>query len=375
MRILFIVTNVDSALLSHRKELALAAQRFGYDTTVVAKDTGERKTIESLGLKFINVPLERTGMNIWKELKTFWFLYSLYRRKKPDIVHQIGLKVVLWGGLAARLAKVKGVVNAISGLGILFDEEHIESLTTRLLIKVLKYPHKRSNIRVIFQNDEDKSLFLDNGIIKENQSVLIKGSGVDLVDFAYSSEPNNGIIKVIFTARMIIEKGVLDLVNAANRIKEKYYKSVQFLLCGSIDSNPNAISEEKLLQICDGNYIRWLGYRSDIKELLISSHIVVLPSYYREGLPKSLIEATAIGRPIITTNSVGCKEAVIEGYNGFLIPIKNPKILAERLTLLIDNKALRLEFGMNSRKIAERDFSIENVIAKHLDLYRQLDEN
>jgi glycosyltransferase involved in cell wall biosynthesis len=372
---LFIVVNHDWFFLSHRKEIALAAKRVGYNISIVTKDTGKRKIIEDLGLKFIDLPLDSTGMNIWKEIKTFRFLYTLYRFAKPDIVHQVGLKMMLWGGLAAKLGKVKGVINAITGLGILFAEENFKSLKTRCLLHVLRYSHNRNNLKVIFQNNEDKSLFLDYKIIKAEQSSMIKGSGVDLFDFAYSPEPTHGKIKVVLTARMVEDKGVLDLIDAANLLKAEYCKNVQFILCGGIDSNPKAITEEKLLHFCDGEYICWLGHRSDIKNILINSHIFVLPSYYKEGLPKSLIEAAAIGRPIVTTNSVGCKETVIDGYNGFLITIKKPVELAERLKQLFDNKALRIEFGINSRKIAERDFSIESVVAKHLDIYKQMKGN
>jgi glycosyltransferase involved in cell wall biosynthesis len=171
---------------------------------------------------------------------------------------------------------------------------------------------------------------------------------------------------------MIKEKGVFELIEAANILKEKYQNKVRFLLCGGIDDNPKAISKEELKKNCDNDYIQWLGYRTDVKELLEKSHIVAFPSYYKEGLPKSLIEACAIGRPIVTTDSIGCKDAVIDGYNGFLIPIKNSQALAGKLEILIKDKALRMQMGRNSRKLAERDFSIEKVIEKHIEIYNLL---
>ena len=232
--------------------------------------------------------------------------------------------------------------------------------------------HNKNKIRVIFQNQEDKSIFVENSIVKEEQTVFIKGSGINLADFIYTPEPDTSKIKVILTARMIAEKGIYELVEAANSLKIEYEGKVQFLLCGGIDENPKALTEEQLNNMCDGNYIVWLGYRKDIKELLMDSHIVAFPSYYKEGLPKSLIEASAIGRPIIITNSVGCKDVVEDGVNGFLIPVKDSKALAAKLKILIDNKELRVQFGKNSRLIAERDFSIENVIEKHLATYSEL---
>lgn len=368
---LFIVVNVDWFFLSHRKDIAIAAKNQGYDVTIVTKDTGKRPDIERLGLRFIDLPMNRSGQNIKEELHTCWFLYRLYKKEKPDVVHHVGLKTILWGTLAAKLAGVKGVVNAVSGLGVFFSEEN-KSMVARLLPKVLRFSHHRPNLAVIFQNDEDKDLFLRNSIIKEKQTFYIKGSGVNLNEYCYTPEPEIGKIRVLLTARMIEEKGIFVLTDAAELLREQYQNKVEFLLCGGLDDNPKAIKKEELEAKCDGKYIQWLGYRTDVLDLLKDCHIVAFPSYYKEGLPKSLIEATAIGRPIVTTDSIGCRETVVDGYNGFLIPIKNSKALADKLQVLFDNKELRIKMGRNSRMLAERDFSIENVIEKHLKIYSLL---
>jgi glycosyltransferase involved in cell wall biosynthesis len=144
------------------------------------------------------------------------------------------------------------------------------------------------------------------------------------------------------------------------------------MLCGDIDNNPQSLSKVELESITDGEYIKWLGHRTDVRELLEQSHIFAFPSYYREGLPKSLIEACAVGRPIVTTDSIGCRDCVIDGYNGFLIPVKDSITLAEKLEILINDKKLRVNMGLNSRKLAEKDFSINNVIQKHLVIYNKL---
>lgn len=204
-----------------------------------------------------------------------------------------------------------------------------------------------------------------------DQIRFIKGSGVDLKTYAYTPEPVSDKIRILFTARMVEEKGVWVLVDAAEALREEYEGRVCFLLCGGLSSNPKAIKKEELNGRCDGNYIQWLGYRSDVPDLLRSSHIVAFPSYYREGVPKSLIEATAIGRPIVTTDSIGCKDTVEDGMNGFLVPIKESKTLAEKLRILIDDADLRKRMGLHSRQIAERDFSLEDVIAKHLAIYEE----
>ena len=373
MKRLFIVVNVDWFFLSHRKDIALAAQKAGWDVTIVTADTGKLKDVASLGLKVINLPMSRSGMNIGQELGTLRFLRKLYKRERPDVVHHVGMKTILWGTLAAKFAMVNGVVNAISGLGGFFAEDN-KGLMARVVPKVLKFSHNRKNLLCIFQNDEDKGLYVKNGIIKPEQARYIKGSGVHLDEFCYTPEPADGKIRVILTARMIVEKGVFILVEAAERLRSKYGDKVEFLLVGGIDDHPGAITKEHLETVCDGKYIQWLGYRTDVKELLQSSHIVAFPSYYMEGLPKSLIEADAIGRPVITCNSVGCKETVIDGYNGFLIPTKNVDALVDKLDLLITDDKLRQEMGRNSRKYAEEYFSIDVVIERHLNIYNELIE-
>lgn len=368
---LFIIVNVDWFFLSHRKDVALAAKEAGWDVTIVTADTGKLKDIEALGLKVINLPMSRSGMNIIEELKTLNWLSKLYKREKPAVVHHVGMKTILWGTLAAKFSRVHGVVNAISGLGGFFAEDN-KGVLARVMPMVLRFSHNRKNMLCIFQNDDDWGLYVKHGIIKHEQGRFIKGSGVDLNQFCYTPEPEEGKIKVMLTARMIVEKGVFLLTEAAERLRSKYEGKVQFLLVGGLDDHPGAITKEQLDSACDGEYIQWLGYRIDVRDLLKQCHIMAFPSYYMEGLPKSLIEADAIGRPIITSNSVGCKETLVDGYNGFLIQPKDVDALTEKLDLLISDKELRVTMGKNARKYAEDYFSIEVVKERHLAIYSEL---
>ena len=368
---LFIVVNVDWFFLSHRKDVALAAKETGWDVTVVTADTGKLKDIEALGLKTINLPMSRSGMNIVEELKTLNWLRKLYKREKPDVVHHVGMKTILWGTLAAKFSRVHGVVNAISGLGGFFAEDN-NGILAKVVPMVLRFSHTRKNLLCIFQNDDDWGLYVKHSIIKHEQGRFIKGSGVDLNQFCYTPEPEDGKIKVMLTARMIVEKGVFLLTEAAERLRSKYEGKVQFLLVGGLDDHPGAITKEQLDAVCDGEYIQWLGYRTDVRDLLKQCHIMAFPSYYMEGLPKSLIEADAIGRPIITSNSVGCKETLVDGYNGFLIQPKDVDALTEKLDLLLSDKNLRVKMGKNARKYAEDYFSIEVVKERHLAIYDEL---
>lgn len=370
---IFYVFSIDYQLISHRRPIVEEAVKRGWDVSVIAKETEYRQQIEKMGVRYINLPINRVGTNPIEELKTCWFLYKLYKTEKPDLVHHVSTKVVLWGGLMAKLAKVPRVVNAVNGLGTFFQNGEVDSWSKRLILQIMKFSHLRKNFITIIQNDDDKAFFIKHGIIPSNQLRLIHGSGVDLAEYAFSEEKCLTPLNLSFTSRMLREKGVLDVIKAALLLKDKYQDKLCFQLCGLIEEGPSAISKKELDELCDGKYIQYLGQRTDIKDLLADSAIVLLPSYYREGIPKSLIEATAIGRPIITTDSVGCRETVINGVNGFLIPVKSPDVLAKKIEVLINDAPLRKKMGIESRKIAEEKFSIDLVISKHFAIYSSFD--
>ena len=257
MKKLFIIVNVDWFFLSHRLPVALAAQKAGWDVTIVTADTGKLKDISALGLKVIDLPMSRSGMNLMEELGTLSFLTKLYKREKPDVIHHVGMKTILWGTLAAKFAKANGVVNAVSGLGGFFAEDN-KSLLAKVMPKVLRYSHHGQNLLVIFQNHEDEAMYVKKGIISGGQARFIKGSGVNLNEFCYTPEPAEGKINVILTARMIVEKGVLLLTEAAERLRSTYEDKVEFWLVGGLDDHPGAITKEQLDDACDDKYIKWL---------------------------------------------------------------------------------------------------------------------
>ena len=369
---LFIVVNQDWFFLSHRLPIGVAAQKAGYDVTIVSEDTGVSDQIRDAGLKTINLPINKAGTNLKDEIKTLFFLYKLFRQEKPDIVHLVGLKTMLWGSLACCLAGVRAMVSAVCGLGVLFDEQHAASVMSRSILKVFRLTHKGKNTKIIFQNNDDKTLFERAKIMKNEQCAFTNGSGIDLKNYDYTPEPIGGKIKVIFTARMVEDKGTLILIEAAKILEKDYKDKIQFLLCGGLDTNPNGITKKMLEDRCDGDYIQWLGHRKDVLELLKQSHIMAFPSWYREGLPKSVIEAEAIGRPVVTTDSVGCRDTVVDGENGFIIPVKDSVALAGSLKKLIDDPSLRLDMGKKARAFAVERFDIEDVVRVHLDVYNSI---
>lgn len=371
MKKLLMIVNEDRFFLSHRKEIAVAAQQAGWDVTIVCKDTGRLQEVEALGLKVLELPINPTGMNLRQELRTFLFLYSLYKKNRDAVVHHVGLKDILWGGLAAKLTGVRGVVNAVSGLGAIFSNNKM-GMTARGILTVMRFSNRRKRVKVIFQNQEDRNLFLQHGVITKDQIEFIKGSGVDLSEFKYVPEPKSEKLYVVFSARMVKEKGIIELIEAAEILRKDYENRLGFWLCGRLADNPDAISKEELLARCDGKYIQWLDFQQDMKTVLGLSHIMAFPSYYREGVPKSLIDACAVGRPIVTTNSIGCKDVVDDGVNGFLVPVKDSEALAQKLRILIEDKELRIRMGKASREKAEQEFDLEKVVEKHLEIYNKI---
>jgi glycosyltransferase involved in cell wall biosynthesis len=371
MKKLIMVVNEDRFFLSHRKDIALKAQTEGFDVTIVCKDTGRADEVKAFGFSMIELPINPTGMNLVEELKTFFFLWRLYQQQKPDIVHHVGLKTILWGGIAAKLSKVHGVVNAVCGLGVLFSGEK-PSFVARSVMQMMAWSNAGKNVQEIFQNEDDMQLFKQYGVVTDGQCNFVKGSGVDLDEFNYVPEPSDGKIRVIFTARMVKEKGTITLIEAAEKLRGEFGQKAEFLLCGDLSNNPDGIKKEELEARCDGVYLQWLGFRRDVRDLLMASHIMAFPSYYREGVPLSLIEACAIGRPIVTCDSIGCRDTVEDGVNGFLVSPRDSDALAEKLRVLILDKSLREAMGRMGRKKAEKEFSLKTVVDKHMEIYRRL---
>lgn len=368
---LLLIINEDRFFLTHRSRIATMAKEYGWDITLVTKDTGHRREIEEMGLKYLELPINPTGMNPKDELALFKYLKALFKKHPDSIIHLVGLKNILWGGLAARMVKTKGVLFAVSGLGTLFGENKSMVLSTAIQ-RVLSIGMHRKNGAVIFQNHEDEGLFIKNHIVGKCKKYFIKGSGVQLEKFKAPEREEKDTLKIIFTGRMLREKGVEDLISAAEILREKYQGKTEFILCGDISKNPKALTREQLINLTDGKYIKWLGHCDNIPELLDDADIMCFPSFYREGVPKSLLEASAAGLPIITTDSVGCRDTVEEGKNGFIVPPHSPMDIAKALENLIEDADLRKKMGKYSRKKAEKEYDVENVAKTHIEIYESL---
>ena len=365
-KLLFVVTE-DWYFVSHRLSLAIAALEAGFDVVVATRIRKHNEVIQKSGIRLISLEMSRRAGNPLLELMR---LILLYRRERPDIVHHVALKPVLFGSLAVCLGGSPAQVNAVAGLGWLFISRsrlaRFVSPTIRwLLARLLSVPR----CRVIVQNPDDAELLRKAGVPESNLR-MVRGAGVDMTVFSPDEEPPEPFC-VMMATRMLWDKGVGEFVEAARRIKESGFKA-RFVLVGDPDfENPASVPEATLKAWQNENVVEWLGHCDDMAAMFKTAHVVCLPSY-REGLPKVLIEAAACGKPIVTTDVPGCREIVRDGDNGLLVPVRDSAALSEALSRIIDNPELRVQMGKCSRQIALAEFSSEHVNAQTLDIYKEL---
>lgn len=369
-RLLFVVNN-PAFFLSHRLPLALRARDEGYDVHVATMDGPSVARIVELGLAHHVIPMSRSGKNPIQEIGSLYALWALFRRLRPHIVHAVTIKPVLYGGIAARLAGVPAYVAAISGLGFIFTRPARGVDFLRVAATVLyRLALGHRNSRVIFQNANDRDVLHKAGVVRTEQVVLIRGSGVDLDEFQARPEPDGPPV-AIMAARLLRDKGVLEFVEAA-RLAASDPAGLRWVLAGSPDpGNPASISLEQFESWRREGVVQCLGERSDIAQLYGDAHIAVLPSY-REGLPKSLVEAAACGRAVVTTDVPGCRDAIEPDVSGLLVPARDARALAQAVLRLARDGELRRGMGTEGRRLAEREFDIRKVAQAHLDIYQVL---
>jgi glycosyltransferase involved in cell wall biosynthesis len=372
-RLLFVV-NSAKYFLSHRLQLALAARDAGNDVCVAAPPEPESATIQARGFAFYPVPVRRGTVNPLSEAAAVAALIRLYRALRPNLVHHVTMKPVLYGTIAARLAGVPAIVNTVTGLGYLFVDGGARQRVLRTVFTALgrvAFHHPR--MRFIFQNPDDLEDFLAAGLTTETEVHLIRGSGVDTTTFAPTPEPAGAPV-VVLPSRMLWDKGVGEFVEAAGRLRAAG-NPARFALVGDPDpANPRAVPSEQLRAWNDQGLIESWGYRSDMPAVFASCHVVTLPSVYREGVPKVLIEAASCGRPLVATDMPGCREIVRDGANGLLVPPRDAAALAAALERLIANPELRRTYGASGRALVEAEFAIEHVIARTFQVYGELED-
>lgn len=361
----------DWAFCLHRLPLARAALRAGYDVVVVTRVRNHGDPITAAGLRLVPLDIARGGMHPWRELRTLFDLVRIYRAERPDLVHHVAVKPVLYGSFVAGLTGVHATVNALTGMGFLFTSNHWRAQLLRPAVEfALRVLLNRRASCVIFQNADDLRTLTGAGIAKPGITRLIRGSGVDTIAFTPSPEPS-GTPLVVLPARLLWDKGVGEFVAAARLLKQQGVQA-RFALVGDRDpENPAVIAQATLDAWRAEGLVELWGWRDDMAQVYRDCHVVCLPSY-REGLPKALLEAAACGRPLVSCDVEGCREAVTHGRNGLLVPVRDAAALAAALKQLIENPAQRAAFGRAARDIVVAEFSLDNVIEQTLALYREL---
>ncbi len=346
-----------NSLINFRGELIKSFEKAGKIVTTVSLplSVDQEKYFLQKRIKHVSIFFQRNGLSPIADLRLFFSMSRLYSQQSPELVLAYTIKPVIWGGLAARFKGIKFYA-LVTGLGFAFQGENFKR---KLLTKLVSFLYKlalKDSKAVIFQNTDNRNFFVKKGIVELYKTHVVSGSGVDMEKYNIENFPNSNI-KFLCIARLLGEKGLREYAEAAKIVKNKF-PDVEFNLIGPEDSSPDAI----LLNEVDtwSGYINYKGPTDDVRPYIKDSHVYVLPSYH-EGLPRSTLEAMSMGRPVLTTNAVGCKETVKEGINGFKVPVKSSEMLAKKMIWFIENSDQIGGMGIESRKIVEDKFDVHKV--------------
>jgi glycosyltransferase involved in cell wall biosynthesis len=363
MTTIAISANTSWYLYNFRKNTILALIKQGFIVIAIAPEDEYSDKLLRLGCQFIHINIDQGGTNPVKDIKTFFDFYHIYKTKNIDVVLNFTPKNNIYSTLAAHSNNTKAI-NNIAGLGILFINESITSKIAKFLYKISQ--SKAS--KLFFQNEEDRQLFLENKITTTVPTDRLPGSGVDLSRFTLTPAPDDNKVRFLLIARMLYDKGIQQYVDAARNLKQKHGTNVELCLLGFLDvNNPSAVSTVDMDSWVEEGIINYLGVSDNVEQEIAKVDCMVLPSYYREGVPKSLLEAGSMGKPIVTTDSVGCRETVDDGINGYLCEPRSSESLTEKLSFIIDmSHEQRLEMGLKSREKIQKEFDEKIVINKYL---------
>lgn len=368
-----IIVNEVSTLLHFRKELVKDLVKEQYEVFCIAEgySSQTKDIIRSWGAEPVEHNLKRSNLNPLNDLVQVFKIRKTLKQISPDVVLTCFVKPVIFASISAKLAGVKRIVGMIEGLGYAFTPSPTPKGFKSKLIKFLQIFLYKISLptldKVLFLNPDDKNELLEKHNIYVKDSEIIGGIGVNLDDYFYTEQNISDDVSFIFLGRLLKEKGIFEFLSAARKVKEKYSQT-QFFVLGQIDKqNPTAMSEEILQTYIDDEVIIYPGYVTNVQEYIVKSNIFVLPSY-REGVPKSTQEAMAMGKVILTTDVPGCKETVVDGLNGFIVPVFSTHELAEKMIYLIENKSELVQMGYNSRKIAENKFNVRDINKKIISI-------
>ena len=365
---LLFITNIDYFLISHRLPIACEAMKKGYEVHLATKITTYSREIESYGIIVHPIRISRSGIALKDLLKTCKDIFHIIKKINPKIVHLISIKPLLLGGLVLHLINKKPrIIAAVSGLGYVFTNTGFKNKLIKLFSLLLyKLSLNHRDLICIVQNRDDFNFINRISSVSHKNIILVPGSGVNLSLFC-PQNPINKITVVLFPARIVKNKGFLEFIQAAKVLRNK----ARFAVSGFIDlDSKDCISQKYLDKLIKKRIIEYWGFSTKMHETLAKSDIVVLPSY-REGLPKVLCEAAACAKPIITTDVPGCRDAIIDGETGILVPKKDHKALIKAIEFLISKPEYAINLGISGRNFAESKFDINNIVKTHMDLYHK----
>ena len=358
-----IISNLSWNLYNFRLSLMQAMRAAGYEVIAIAPYDRYSKLIEDAGFEFHDIKMNAQGINPLEDLKTTYEFYKLFKKISPDLICQYTIKPNVYGSFVATALHIK-MVNNIAGLGTLFVNETYVTKIAKILYKT----SQRKADKVFFQNKDDFDFFIEKGIVKASKCDILPGSGVDTNRFKPMEKVESDEIRFLLIARMIWEKGIAEYVEAARIIKKSYPK-VEFCLLGFLEvENPGAITKKEMKDWVDEGVVNYLGVTDKVDEVILTADCVVLPSFYREGTPKTLLESGSSGKPIITTDSVGCRDVVDDGVNGYLCEPRSSTDLAKKMEMFLNlTHKEKLQMGKNSRKKVKKEFDESIVINKYLE--------
>lgn len=373
-RILFLVTE-DWYFTSHRLEFAVQLQQAGYQVSVGCRFSGQEQIIRSRGIRAFSLPFTRQSTSFRKALEDCFLVRRLIKEIQPDLVHLVALRPIVIGWLASfGLVRIP-TVNAITGLGSLFTGD-FDTWRLRgvqfVLARLLRPMFRRSDIWNVFQNREDLRAFLQRGYSCKENSILIQGAGVDPSVWQPQSEPKSSSLVVLFVGRLLKEKGLGELVEASRQLRSRGSNHVLRVVGSPDDCNPKSLTETEIRAWEKAGFLEWLGRRTDVLEQMTAAHLIAMPSYYREGLPKVLLEAGLAQRAVVTCDVIGCREVVTHELNGLLVPPRNVPALADAIERLLKDSPLRHKLALANRERICQHFSLEIVTKQFLKLYASL---
>ncbi len=363
MKTIIITANTSWYLYNFRKNTILSLADCDYRVVTIAPTDEYSEKLLALGCEFYPIAIDQKGTNPINDFRTFISFYRIYRKQKASVVLNFTPKNNIYSTLAANFLGIK-VINNIAGLGTIFMNENI---TSKIVLFLYKISQPKAN-KIFFQNEEDRQLFIQKKIAPASLTDRIPGSGVDLNRFSLSPTRDDNRVSFLLVSRMLFDKGIEYYVKAARILKAKYGERIEFRLLGFLDvKNPSAVSKKQMQTWVNEGIVTYLGISDNVENEIKLADCIVLPSFYREGVPRSLLEAAAMGKPIVTTDNVGCRDTVSDGVNGYLCTPRSVTSLTKKLdTMIAMSHEQRIRMGIQSRKKVESEFDEQIVINKYI---------